>query len=64
MLKSWGGVVGVGGPSDNCVSPSPFGLDFGTSDLGLTLLNARSIFFLFFKGPYFFNYKNYNIPNH
>ena len=42
MLKSyrvgWGG---VGGPCDFSVSPSPFGLDFGTldfgtSDLGLT----------------------------
>ena len=32
----------VGGPCDYCVSPSPFGLDFGTldfgtSDLGLTI---------------------------
>ena len=44
MLKSyrvgwWGG----GGPWDFSVSPSPFGLDFGTldfgtSDLGLTIL--------------------------
>ena len=25
-----------GGLCDYCVSPSPFGLDFGTSDLGLT----------------------------
>ena len=33
MLKSyrWGG----GGPCDFSVSPSPFGLDFGTSDFGL-----------------------------
>ena len=36
----WGG---VGGPCDFSVSPSPFGLDFGTldfgtSDLGLTIL--------------------------
>ena len=45
MLKSygWGGVVG-GGLCDYCVSPSPFGLDFGTldfgtSDLGLTTMN-------------------------
>ena len=44
MLKSygWGGVGGVGGPWDFSVSPSPFGLDFGTldfgtSDLGLTI---------------------------
>ena len=27
----WGG---VGGPCDYCVSPSPFGLDFGTLDFG------------------------------
>ena len=40
----WGGVVGWwgGGPCDFSVSPSPFGLDFGTldfgtSDLGLTI---------------------------
>ena len=43
MLKSygvgWGGVGGgVGGPFDFSVSPSPFCLDFGTSDLGLTIL--------------------------
>ena len=34
---------GVGGPCDFSVSPSPFGLDFGTldfgtSDLGLTII--------------------------
>ena len=50
MLKSygWGGGVvgwgGVGGLCDYCVSPSPFGLDFGTLDfgtsgLGLTINN-------------------------
>ena len=38
----WGG--GVGGPWDFSVSPSPFGLDFGTlafgtSDLGLTIIH-------------------------
>ena len=43
-LKVGGGVVG-GGPSDYCVSPSPFGLyfgtlDFGTSDLGLTIMKS------------------------
>ena len=43
MLKSYG-VVGGGGPCDFGVSPSPFGLDFGTldfgtSDLGLTITN-------------------------
>ena len=32
-----GGVVG--GPCDFCVSPSPFGLDFGTLDLRLRLDN-------------------------
>ena len=41
MLKSYGVGGGVGGPFDFSVSPSPFGLDFGTldfgtSDLGLT----------------------------
>ena len=45
MLKSYG-VGGVGGPSDFCVSPSPFDLDFGTldfgtSDLGLTIKYIR-----------------------
>ena len=39
----WGG----GGPCDFSVSPSPFGLDFGTldfgtSDLGLTTLEIKS----------------------
>ena len=39
----WGG----GGPCDFSVSPSPFGLDFGTldfgtSDLGLTIFSALS----------------------
>ena len=53
MLKSYGVECAVGhvvmcsrpcggGPCDYCVSPSPFGLDFGTlafgtSDLGLTI---------------------------
>ena len=42
MLKSHGVVLGGGGPLDFSVSPSPFGLDFGTldfgtSDLGLTI---------------------------
>ena len=36
MLKSYGWDGGVGGPCDFSVSPSPFGLVFGTSDLGLT----------------------------
>ena len=29
---------GGGGPCDFGVSPSPFGLDFGTLDLGLTII--------------------------
>ena len=41
MLKSyrvgWGG---GGGPCDFSVSPSPFGLDFGTLDFGLGLDNS------------------------
>ena len=43
-----GGVVVGGGPWDFSVSPSPFGLDFGTldfgtSDLGLTIWNLTRI---------------------
>ena len=38
MLKSYG-VVMVGGSCDFSVSPSPFGLDFGTLDFGLGLDN-------------------------
>ena len=35
-LKVMGGAVGyVGGPWDFSVSPSPFGLDFGTLNFGL-----------------------------
>ena len=40
MLKSYwvvGWVGGGGGPCDSSVSPSPFGLDFWTSELGLTI---------------------------
>ena len=38
VMGGWvGGVGGVGGPCDFSVSPSPFGLDFGTLDLGLTI---------------------------
>ena len=45
MLKSWGW---GGGLCDYCVSPGPFGLDFGTldfgtSDLGLTILYPLSV---------------------
>ena len=41
MLKSYGvgGGGWVGGPYDFSVSPSPFGLDFGTLDFGLGLDN-------------------------
>ena len=35
MVKSYG----VGGPCDFSVSPSPFGLDFGTLDFGIGLDN-------------------------
>ena len=41
MLKSYwwvGQLEWGGGPCDFSVSLSPFGLDFGTLDLGLTLL--------------------------
>ena len=44
-LKVMGWVGGVGCPCDFSVSPSPFGLDFGTSDLGLTI-NALDNFVL------------------
>ena len=37
MLKSYGAVGWVGGPCDFSVSPSPFGLDFGTLDLDFGL---------------------------
>ena len=45
-LKVRGG--GVGGPCDFSVSPSPFGLDFGTldfgtSDSGLTIFLCKSL---------------------
>ena len=48
MLKSCGVVGGGGGPCDFSVSPSPFGLDFGTldfgtSDSGLTILMKKRI---------------------
>ena len=41
MLKSYGVVVvGGGGPCDFSVSPSPFGLDFGTLDFGTLVLGT------------------------
>ena len=39
MDKSYGVVGCGGGPWDFSVSPSPFGLDFGTLDFGLGLDN-------------------------
>ena len=43
-LKVRGGWGGVGGPCDYCVNPSPFGLDFGTLDLGLTIIESYFYF--------------------
>ena len=45
MLKSYGVGWWGGGPCDFSVSPSPFGLDFGTlefgtSDSGLTIVET------------------------
>ena len=37
---------GVGGPCDFSVSPSPFGLDFGTLDLGTSDLGLTIRFVL------------------
>ena len=58
MLKScgWGGVVG-GGPCDYCVIPSPIGLDFGildfgTSDLGLTINTSSRLKFKMYLKKY------------
>ena len=42
-LKLGGGVGWGGGPGDFSVSPSPFGLDFGTLDFG-TLDSGLTIF--------------------
>ena len=42
MDKSYG-VGGGGGPCDFCVSPSPFGLDFGTLDLGLKITFLQQV---------------------
>ena len=52
----WVGWGGVGGPWDFSVSPSPFGLDFGTLDFGTLALGltikfmalAANLNFLFF----------------
>ena len=55
MVKSYGVVVVGGGPCDFSVSPSPFGLDFGTldSDLGLGLTIGHFQEFLFCSTVYF-----------
>ena len=37
----------VGGPCDFSVSPNPFGLDFGTLDLGLTIVKTKCLLFIF-----------------
>ena len=44
MLKSYGWVGWVDGPCDYCVSPSPFGLDFGTLDFGTSDSGLTKIF--------------------
>ena len=36
----------MGGLCDFSVSPSPFGLDFGTLDLGLTIHKLNDYFFM------------------
>ena len=41
VIGWWGG--GGGGPCDFSVSPSPFGLDFGTSDSGLTIKSLNYV---------------------
>ena len=57
MVKSfgWGGEV-VGRPCDFSVSPSPFGLDFGTLDFGLTTTTVskshNSTRVIFWKHPH------------
>ena len=50
MLKSyrWVGWGGVGGPWDFIVIPSPFGLDFGTLDLGLRDLGLTIVIIRYF----------------
>ena len=49
MLKSygWWWWVGVGGPCDFSVSPSPFGLDFGTLDFGTSDSGLTKIYIFF-----------------
>ena len=40
-VRGWGG-----GPCDFSVSPSPFGLDFGTLDFGLGLDNKTKLYLI------------------
>ena len=37
----------MGSPCDFGVSPNPFGLDFGTLDLGLTIVKTKCLLFIF-----------------
>ena len=43
VMGGWGGWGGVGGPCDFSVSPSPFGLDFGTLDFGTSDLGLTTV---------------------
>ena len=52
MLKSYGWWWWGGGPCDFSVSPSPFGLDFGTLDFG-TSDSGLTIFLDEFKSGCF-----------
>ena len=62
-VRGGGGGGGVGWGGDLCdfsVSPSPFGLDFGTldfgtSDLGLTIQFTSNVCLIVFKGTTFQN---------
>ena len=49
-VRGGSGGGGVGGPCDFSVSPSPFGLDFGTLDFGLGLDNSVLVFLASWKG--------------
>ena len=41
QIYAWPSRIYGGGPCDFSVSPSPFGLDFGTLDLGLTTIDKE-----------------------
>ena len=45
----WGG--GGGGPCDYSVSPSPFGLDFGTLHFGLLTRAGQKYLFHLYRAP-------------